>query len=471
MPIGDSRTSIRTRGRMICVMVLAAAFAPPSVEAIPAFARKYATSCQTCHSVFPKLNAFGEAFRFQGYRMPKETEEMVKDQPTSLGAPAYKKLWPNAVWPGEISSHAPLAVVLKFANVNTSNLNSDGTTSTIRNDFRFPEELNLFAAGTLGDHLSVYSEVTFAVNSDYSVSTEVEHAHLGIDSPFGPENLFHFRIGRVNPNIGEFFVETMKESDAGIESIFNYNPIGINGGTALGADAVTPQPISIPTKAPAFEVYGIVSHRLFYTAGVMGGISAGNGQFGNNSKDFYARVDYKFGGMGFDGDMGGREAPEKNWRDNSFRIGAFAYRGNASGVNFPTTVSPGNMVNIQDDHFWRAGGFASAFIGDLNVFGVYLTGKDTLRQFDQTTGAFLSQIEPDYHAFFLEADYVFYPWLHGAARYEELTPGDRTVPSIRTGTFTVSALVRANVKAMLEYQRDLREAQNHSLNAILRMAF
>jgi len=129
------------------------------------------------------------------------------------------------------------------------------------------------------------------------------------------------------------------------------------------------------------------------------------------------------------------------------------------------------MVNIQDDHFWRAGGFASAFIGDLNVFGVYLTGKDTLRQFDQTTGAFLSQIEPDYHAFFLEADYVFYPWLHGAARYEELTPGDRTVPSIRTGTFTVSALVRANVKAMLEYQRDLREAQNHSLNAILRMAF
>ena len=35
----------------------------------------------------------------------------------------------------------------------------------------------------------------------------------------------------------------------------------------------------------------------------------------------------------------------------------------------------------------------------------------------------------------------------------------------------VSALVRANVKAMLEYQRDLREAKNHSLNAILRFAF
>jgi hypothetical protein len=31
--------------------------------AIPAFARKYGTSCQTCHTIFPKLNPFGEAFR------------------------------------------------------------------------------------------------------------------------------------------------------------------------------------------------------------------------------------------------------------------------------------------------------------------------------------------------------------------------------------------------------------------------
>jgi len=26
---------------------------------IPAFARKYQTSCVTCHTVFPQLNAFG----------------------------------------------------------------------------------------------------------------------------------------------------------------------------------------------------------------------------------------------------------------------------------------------------------------------------------------------------------------------------------------------------------------------------
>ena len=47
-------------------------------QAFPIFARKYETSCQTCHTIFPKLNAFGEAFRLKGYRMPGETEEMVK---------------------------------------------------------------------------------------------------------------------------------------------------------------------------------------------------------------------------------------------------------------------------------------------------------------------------------------------------------------------------------------------------------
>jgi len=65
--------------------------------AVPAFARKYQTSCQTCHIVFPKLNAFGEAFRLRGYRLPGETEDMVKQPPVSLGAPAYKRLWPKAI--------------------------------------------------------------------------------------------------------------------------------------------------------------------------------------------------------------------------------------------------------------------------------------------------------------------------------------------------------------------------------------
>jgi hypothetical protein len=441
----------------------------PGAEAIPAFARKYATSCQTCHTVFPKLNAFGMAFRLNGYRMPKETEDMVKEKPVSLGAPAYKKLWPHAIWPGTLPSHVPLAVNIKLADVNTSELNDDGTTSKVTNDFQFPQEVNLFAGGTLGDHVSFFSELTFGQEPDGSVSTEVEHAHIGFDSPFGPENLFHFKIGKFTPNVADVFQEMFITTDAGIDSVFNYNPIGLDGGTGLGADELSPAPISFPALVEGIEVYGVAAHRLMYTAGVANGIPLPD-QFGNNHKDYYGRLDYKIGGMGLDGDLGGKEIPDKNWRDDSLRVGVFAYRGNAGGVDFPLPVDTGD-VNVQDEHFVRTGFFASAYFRDLNVFGAYVHGKDTLRQFDAESGDFLAEVQPTYDSWFVQADYVFYPWLLGAARYETVTPGDRSVESLRTGVFSVSGLIRANVKAMLEYQRDLREAKNHSVNAVLRFAF
>ncbi len=35
-------------------------------SAVPSFARKYETSCMTCHVAPPKLNAFGRAFKNNG---------------------------------------------------------------------------------------------------------------------------------------------------------------------------------------------------------------------------------------------------------------------------------------------------------------------------------------------------------------------------------------------------------------------
>ena len=73
---------------LVHCLALAALFlglATPA-SAFPIFARKYHTSCVTCHTAFPKLNAFGEAFRLNGYRMPQETEEQIKQRAVSLGS-------------------------------------------------------------------------------------------------------------------------------------------------------------------------------------------------------------------------------------------------------------------------------------------------------------------------------------------------------------------------------------------------
>ena len=155
----------------VAVLVILGTFRPAA--AVPVFARKYQTSCQTCHIVFPKLNAFGEAFRLNGYRMPAETEELVKETPVSLGSEAYKKMWPAMVFPSTIPSHVPIAINIKMADVYASAV--DGTDRSItRNDFQFPQEVNLFTAGTLGDKFGFLGELTFEEGEGVSI----ERAHL-----------------------------------------------------------------------------------------------------------------------------------------------------------------------------------------------------------------------------------------------------------------------------------------------------
>src|ERR1035437_4355367 len=81
--------------RATVLVALTSVILPTRALAIPAFARKYETSCMTCHVAPPKLNAFGRAFKNRGYRMPKDDEDLVKQKQVALGAPAWKQVWPK----------------------------------------------------------------------------------------------------------------------------------------------------------------------------------------------------------------------------------------------------------------------------------------------------------------------------------------------------------------------------------------
>jgi hypothetical protein len=54
-------------------------------QAVPTFARKYKTSCSTCHYAFPRLNNFGKAFKNNGLRYPGDDKEFAKEEAVSLG--------------------------------------------------------------------------------------------------------------------------------------------------------------------------------------------------------------------------------------------------------------------------------------------------------------------------------------------------------------------------------------------------
>ena len=97
-------------GRTSVVIFLLAFLWGTNAYGIPSFARQYATSCNTCHLDFPKLNDFGKAFKDAGFKFPKDDEQFLKIPPVMLGAPAQSELWPHTIWPGSIPGSLPVGL-------------------------------------------------------------------------------------------------------------------------------------------------------------------------------------------------------------------------------------------------------------------------------------------------------------------------------------------------------------------------
>lgn len=64
---------------LLAVGGLVASWTARPAHAIPTFARKYETSCARCHTAFPRLNAYGRAFKLRGYQTLGEFREGTVD--------------------------------------------------------------------------------------------------------------------------------------------------------------------------------------------------------------------------------------------------------------------------------------------------------------------------------------------------------------------------------------------------------
>jgi len=431
-----------------------------TASAVPPFARKYQTSCATCHAAYPKLNYFGKAFKNNGYRYPAGTEEqMTKEKPVSLGAEGYKKMWPNALWPADISGSAPVGI---RAILRANEFENDASNRS----FEFPHEFELFAAGTIGETFSYFGEVELE-NEDNEVVVATPFA-----LQYDPRPTFHVRVGEVLPH---------PMSDGLRLTSSHYNPYDVRTTpSSLTLRATNPNNPTGPQLSftgvtgedrwrlrdgqAGIEVWGARNG-----AGGNGGLtwSAGiaNGQGlidENGDKDIYARAAYKFGGYG---ELGGGEPPSRTefWRDDSFKAGIFLYRGTSTNSYSGSTVAldpsrPAGVVTVSaateiKNDFDLMGADFDWFFRDLNVYGMYVQQSD-----DDPRGTG-EKIDTD--SWFVEGDWTVYPWLIGVLRYGQ-TKQDfsiRTDPA--TQEFLVPAVVfmaRANVKLTAEAQMRLDNA-------------
>jgi hypothetical protein len=409
-----------------------------SAEAIPAFARKYETSCVTCHVGYPKLNAFGEAFRLNGFQYPEDDEDQTKDEPVSMGSDAYKKVFPNAVWPNNIPGKPPLALRVQSG----WQYQKDGDPETA---FIAPS-LNLLSGGTLGENTSWLAGAHLFEQGEVG---SIDRAFLQLSRILGTDsspNLLSLRVGQFIPNITSFANHRGWALTPYAYNTFAPGSDEFGGDHEHGGDA-----FGLESFQLGAEIYGIVVHRLRWHAGLVNG--SGVGEETNSAKDGYFSALYKLGGMGFDGHGATADASGRNWVDNSITLGGFAYVGTQ---NNDSTSGPNDLMRE------RFGVDVNVWFKNSNLFGGWITG------FDETIQG-TSLTRDEYNLYFAELDQVIYPWLFALARYERAEPEGAT--EIQRVVAGVTTMYRANIKLVLETYWNPDDTQFENLFINLDYAF
>ena len=419
------------------VIFLMSMFLASKSEAVPSFARKYETSCVTCHTGYPKLNAFGEAFRLNGYQYPKDDEEQTKDEPVSLGSESYKRVFPNSVWPSHIPGKPPLAIRVG------AGFNYDKN-DEIKTSFRAPS-LNLMAAGTMGENIGFYAGAHLFEEGE---AGSIDRAFIQISNLFASklgDYALNLRIGQFIPNVVPFANHRGLALTPYAFNTYAATSEGFTVGHAHGGDS-----FALETFQLGVELSGIVKHRFRWGVGLVNG--SGPGAETNSAKDGYFRAAYKYGGMGFDGLGGAADESGRNWVDNSITLGGFVYLGSD---NNDGTVGPNDLERD------RIGVDVNAWYGNTNLFGGWIRGKDKVME-----GA--TPVDKKYDLGFVEANQIIYPWLIGLVRYERAEPADGDVINQVVGGFTV--LYRANIKLVVESVLDPDDLKLSNMNVKLDFA-
>jgi hypothetical protein len=459
-------TTILIAGCLLWILALT-----PKASAIPAFSRKYQTSCATCHTDYPLLNDFGEAFKRNGFKFPKDDDAFVKEPPVLLGAKAQKEAFPNAIYPGEIPGSIPISFRYS-GNLNYASKRPDAvaaTSFTPRTDLFVPNTLTFIAAGNFGQNISFWidNDISTAGSGaggglgDGYVKFDVSHyLHL-------PSRAFNVRFGQFELDLPFSQARTIYPSayDAFSETAVA-QPTTTTGQTVF---LTANNPFFLGTPQRGIELGGYANNENFTWSvsfddgtnssyGLSNGVAAVPSLNARNTKDVYLRVSQRFN---LERDPQSRDAvqaagPTGPHDHTSIRFGGFYYHGtNETNVgNFPF----GFGGTIQDP-FYRAGGdIRFKYRNKLELFGLAMVGHDNNHTVDTVAQTITSAPAVNYAGGFVGSNFWIYPWMIAYMRYDfvnsptafangvsQYTTRNRFSPGFQV-------LVRANIKVIGEYQ-------------------
>jgi len=399
--------------RATVLVLLVLAFVLPLVyaetaHAIPAFSRQYKTECSTCHTIYPELNEYGQAFQKNGYVYTIKPKAEAKTTPAK-GEAGQVQAASSEKNEGLLLAGIPELLPVSFTATQSIAYNEHGPGG---DNWNFDTRSLMLQAGgsfrELAGFYLTYNLFSHAENSTQDESGKIDELFVMWRRLFtSPINL---KFGKFEPKLSLW-----KKND-------NILP------TPLATSAFTVGDFSLQTPQDALEANAVLADRIFVAAGIVD-------VKGQNDKNGYGHVSVKFGGA----DMLGNEPEidlekESLWDYLTLSLALYGYVGR--------NAQPAGSTFRND--FYRVGGDMDLLYKRVRLRFSGVTGRDTNPQYTEPGTV--------QHPLLLaaEAQYLFGSPINviGLFRYEHVDSGTGTVNRYIPA---VAYIPLQNVKLVLEY--------------------
>src|SRR5579864_6371709 len=147
----------------VLVLISFAALNPPTVSAVPSYARQTGLACSGCHYAPPELNPAGRRFKLTGYVDKSDDTKVVKSDPGKKHAAL------------DLLASLPLSVMLDTSFTSTKS----PIPNTQNGNVEFPQDISLFLSGAWTSNVGSFVQVTYDTQNDHFSmdNTDVRYAN------------------------------------------------------------------------------------------------------------------------------------------------------------------------------------------------------------------------------------------------------------------------------------------------------
>jgi hypothetical protein len=362
------------------------------VSAIPAFARKYGLPCSACHEAWPKLNAFGQTFKDNGYQLGNDRDAPIWQQP------AY---WPIAM---RITPHWHRESVDRNFVDDPNNPGAGLEQKTTIHGFDLTG-LDILTGGTLANNISFL----MVPSANSAGAFHFESVWVRFD------NLLHSPY--LNIKVGKFELDNLLSekrivtlsANGGLYHLYHFVPVGDSNIFGLGDNQL------------GAELMGHSKNdRTRYSAALLssndGNVSVPNGH--GYDAYFTASQAFQAGGFGLQ------------------RVGAFAFFGRSP--TYYLTQGGTQLDGLGQKSVYRAGFIGMWYIKKFDVTTLYMHGGENAFLGTGTAANQplpLGARSPQWNGALIESHYTVNPQFILIHRYEFIRMSQQALPVDSTNIF------------------------------------